>query len=833
MKKTIITFFYITFYFLIFLLPTHSQDQRQGMFQQSEPKGVIRGKILDLQTKKPMEYVSVRLFRSRDSSLVAGTLTNENGNFELTNVPFGRYYAVFKFIGFKTKIIDSVFVTPRSQEVSLSTIYFENESIQTKEVEVTATKDIVSYEIDRRIYDVSRDLANVSGTALDVLSNVPSVSVDIEGNVSLRGSGNVQILIDGKPSSLLGFDRGTVLEQIPADNIERIEIITNPSAKFDPDGVAGIINIILKKQLLLGWGAILNANAGTADKYNGSLNFNVRSDYFNTTLGYNFRSFSMRGNTTASRNSFAPDTTSLFQKQEFLRKGIFHRFQFSTEWTPNTKNSLIFNVNAGLNSRRTSDSTGYNFVNFVQELTENYYRQNSNEGKNFSYDLGVSYKLSFDKKDKELNSNIFYMSYSGNEDNLYNQTNLTTGTQSFFNKQNNKTDYVNNNLMFEINYSDPFDFGKIDVGFKTNLRYINIDYSFFNFNFDSSKWIIDNLKSNEFSYNENIFATYFTFAGKYNKFGYQIGLRGEGTFTNSEQKTLNETFLNKFFNFFPTVHLSYQILPINTLMLSYTRRINRPHSFYLNPFIDYSDPQNLSKGNPNLKPEFSNAFELSNLLLFGRNSLNLTLFYRFTSDIISRVTRLDTSKKFTITTYENINQSKSLGFEAILNYAFFNWWKNNLSFSYFYLDINGIPEYGIPARNSNSWNLKYNSVISLNDDIDLQFNLSYDSPVVTIGGGGMYWRFFQMGNVGRLDGIFTANLALKIDVFGDRGTINFRLQDVFKTITYNLTTTASNFTSNIYRIRESRVAFIGFQYKINEYKRPRMRKLEEMEMEFE
>ena len=825
--------FFCFFLLLIFSSLVYSQEQRGRQFS-GEPIGVVRGKVVDDQSKSPMEYVSVRIFRSRDSSIVSGLLTDKNGNFEFKNLPFGRYYLVLKFIGFKTKIVDSIFVIPRNLEVNLGTIHFQSEPLQTKEVEVSAQRDIVSYSIDRRIYDVSRDLSVVGGTAVDVLSNVPSVSVDIEGNVSLRGSGNVQILIDGKPSALLGFDRGTALDQIPAENIERIEVITNPSAKYGPDGIAGIINIVLKKNSMFGYGAILNANVGTADKYNGSINLNFRNETFNSTLGYNFRAFSMRGATEASRNTFAPDTTSLIQRQDFLRRGQFHRIQLSTEWTPNPQNSLIFSASGGFFDRKMSDSTGYLMDFIFYNQLDKYYRKTSNDGSNFSYDLSLNYKRLYDKKDKEFNTNLLFSSFKGNDDNYY-FTEPIIDTINFerFGKENNKNNYLNNNLTFELSYANPLNFGKIELGAKANIRTIDLDYKYFTFDPKTNQWI-STVSDNIFNYNENIIAGYAIFSSKLKNFGYQIGLRLEGTLTKAEQKELSQVYKNNYLNLFPTIHLNYQLTNANTLFFSYTRRINRPQSMVLNPYEDRSDPQNISKGNPYLKPEFTNSFEISNLTYFGRNSLNLTLFYRYTTDIISRITTLDTTGYFSMTTYENLNKSKNIGFEAMLNQNLFEWWKLNINFSYFYLDVNGIPTYGIPARNSKSWNIKLNSVFSPTKDIDIQLNISYDSPVVTTGGGGMYWRFFQMGSVGQMEGVFTANLAFKIDVLNDRGTINFRLMDIFKSIKYDLTSNGSNFVSKIYRTRESRIAFLGFQYKINEYKRPKTKRPEDMpEMDVE
>ncbi len=834
--KNIKIYFWLTVAFLLLAtdIMVYPQTQRGGQFQ-GEPIGTIRGKIVDSQSGKPMEFVSVRLYRHRDSSLVNGALSNSQGIFEISKVPFGRYYLELKFIGYKSRLFDSIFVIPRNPNVNVGVIHFENEPVQTNEVEVTAQKDIVSYEIDRRIYNVDKDLTVSGSSAVDILANVPSISVDIDGNISLRGTGNVTILIDGKPSALLGFDRTSVLEQIPADNIERIEVITNPSAKFDPDGVAGIINIVLKKNTMLGYGGILNTNVGTADKYNASLNLNLRTDNFNTTFGYSYRQFSMRGSTDATRNSFVPDSTFLSQLQNFLRRGFFHRGQLTAEWTPNAYNSLTFNTNLGFFKRQISDSTGYNFQNLIGDYSNQYYRLNSSESPNTSYDIGLNYKRNFDTKEQELNANLLYTVFGGNDEAYYNQIFLDTVTATSYNKifQKNKTQQKNKNLIGEVSYIQPLPFGRLETGLKSSFRTINIDYSFFNFDPSENDWILNTLISNNFIYNENIYAGYLTFSSKLGNFGYQLGLRSEYAATNADQKTSGRVFEKDYFNIFPTLHLSYQLTDANSVMLSYSRRVNRPSFMSLNPFVDYSDPQNLSKGNPELKPEYINSFEITDLHYLPKGSLNLTVFYRYTTDIISRVTRLLDSN-VTETTYENLNRSNTVGLEVIWNQNFFEWWKLNLSASYFYLDVNSIPQYGIPAKNSKSWNTKINSIFNIAKNISLQFNMSYDSPVVTTGGGGMYWRFFSMGSVGHLDGIFTTSLALKIDIFNERGTINFRIMDLFKTINYNLSTDASNFVSYMHRTRESRVAFLGFQYKLNEYKRPKIKRPEDsQEIDFE
>lgn len=835
MKNGNINFWLISLFLLLNLdFAVYSQSQRGSQFQ-GKPIGTIRGKIVDNETRQPMQFVSVQLYRNRDSSLVNGALSDSEGFFEITKVPFGRYYLQAKSIGYKSITFDSIFVLPKNPDVNVGTILFENGPIETKEIEVTAQKDIVSYQIDRRIYNVDRDLTVSGGSAVDALANVPSVSVDLDGNISLRGTGNVTILIDGKPSALLGFDRTSVLEQIPADNIERIEVITNPSAKFDPDGVAGIINIVLKKSTILGYSAIFNLNAGTADKYNASTNLNLRTENFNATFGYSFRQFSMRGSTDATRNSFAPDSTFLSQLQNFLRRGFFHRGQFAFEWTPNTYNSFIFNANLGYFKRRISDSTGYSFQNLLGSYSNQYYRLNNSEAPNSSYDLGLNFKRTFDAKEQELNASLLYTVYGGNNEAYYNQFVMDTLSTISYNEvsQKNHTQQNNKNLIGEINYVQPFPFGRLETGLKSSFRTINMDYSFFDFDPTHKDWILNTSISNNFIYKENIYAGYLTFSSKWGNFGYQLGLRSEYASTNANQKTSDSVFKKDYFNIFPTAHLSYQLTSVNSIMLSYSRRVNRPSFMSLNPFVDYSDPQNLSKGNPELKPEYVNSLEITDLQYLPKGSLNFTVFYRYTTDIISRVTRLLDSN-ITETTYKNLNRSNTVGFEVIWNQNFFDWWKLNWNFSYFYLDINGIPQYGIQPRNSRSWNTKLNSIFNISKDIDLQFNMSYDSPVVTTGGGGMYWRFFSMGNVGYLDDIFTASLALKINLLNERASINFRIMDLFKTINYNLTTEGSNFTSQMNRTRESRIAFIGFQYKLNEYKKPKIKRPEDIQdIEFE
>lgn len=796
-----------------------------------EPSGIIRGKVLDSEANKPMEYVSVSLYRFRDSSLVNGTLTNSQGIFELKKIPFGRYYLTLKFVGFKTKIVDSIFVNPKKPTIELGIIFIENEEIMTKEVEVTAQKDIVTYSIDKRIYNVERDLSVIGGSAVDVLSNVPSISVDLDGNVSLRGSGNVTILIDGKPSALLGFDRTSVLENIPSDNIERIEVITNPSAKYDPEGVVGIINIVLKKNKMLGYGGMVQANVGTLDKYNGSINLNVKTDGFNTNLGYNYRSFRMLGNTSLYRTSFFPDTSFLDQIQNFSRRGAFQRFQLSSEWQINDLNSLMAGINFGGFNRKSYDSTGYLFNTPVQNFTNKYHRKTESVAQNTSVDLSLFYKRSFEKKDQELSLNLMYTNFSRTGEDYYYQMQLFPNYYwSLAQKQNNKTKNNNGNFIAELNYSHPFGLSKFEIGGKASIRKLDMDYNFFDFDTLSNIWQKNDLISNNFAYDENVYSGYSIFAGKlFQNFGYQIGLRIEGTTTKGNQETQDSVFTKNYVDLFPTLHLSYSINNLNTLMISYSRRINRPSFFALNPFINYSDPQNLSQGNPELSPEYANSFEISDLQYLPQGSLNFTLFYRYTTDIITRITQMvDTNR--TMTTYKNLNRSNNIGFEAIWNQNFFNWLKINLNFSYFFMDINGVQQYNIPSRKSRSWNVKLNSVFNVSKDIDLQVNFSYESPVVTTGFGGMGFGggpFFAMGSVGTREGFYTLNISMKINVISDRGSINIRLMDVFKSIKYDATTNGNNFESRIHRTRESRVALIGFQYKFNDYKPPKIRRPEE------
>lgn len=819
--------FAIFFVFSLFAQPTQFGEQRQ-----TEPIGIVRGRVFDLASKQPMEYVSVSLRRSRDSSIIAGTLTNNDGTFELKNIAFGRYYLALKFVGFKTKIIDSIFLTPRSSTIMLGNIFIENDDIKTKEIEITAQKDIITYSIDKRIYNVDRDLSVVSGSAVDVLANVPSVNVDLDGNISLRGSGNVTILIDGKPSALLGFDRTSVLDNIPSDNIERIEVITNPSAKYDPEGVVGIINIVLKKNVLLGYGGMVQSNVGTLDKYNGSINLNVKTDGLNSNLGYSFRFFRMLGSTNLSRESFFPVTSFLDQLQNFSRRGRYHRLQLSTDWQIDNLNSLSGGFNFGNFNRKGFDSTGYLFRIPTDNFFDNYYRKTETDFSNTSCDIFLFFKRSFEQKGREFNANVIYTNFSGSGDEFYNQIQLLPENfWELIQNQNNKTANKRGNLLAEVNYSHPFNFGKLELGARTSFRKIDIDYAFFEFDTLTRIWQKNEQISNIFGHNENIFSAYSIFSGRiHQNFGFQVGLRFEGTNTKGNQETQNYSFSKNYYDWFPTIHLSYAISNLNTIMMSYTRRINRPSFFALNPFVNYSDPQNLSQGNPELSPEYANAIEISDLQFLPQGSLNFTLFYRYTTDIITRLTRLiDTNQ--TLTTYQNLNRSNNFGFEAIWSQNLFNWFKINLNFSYFYMDINGVPQFNIPARSSRSWNVKLNSVLNVHKNVTFQVNCIYESPVVTTGFGGMSFGggpFFSIGTIGTRQGIYMLNISAKIDIISDKASINLRLMDVFKSIKYDVTTSGNNFKSRLLRTRESRVAFIGFQYKFNDYKPPKMPRPEEM-----
>ncbi len=764
--------------------------------------GLIKGEVEDSISGDPVEYANIILYKVKDSAMITGTITNEKGQFSLNKIPYGKYYMIVSFIGYKNNKIKNIFIKPQSADLDLGLIKLEPSTNNLSAVNITGEKKLMEFKLDKKVVNVDKILTSTGGTAIDVLQNVPSVTVDYDGSVSLRGNSNITILIDGRPSSVTG----TKLEQIPASSIESIELITNPSAKYNPEGMSGIINIKLKKKKTFGLNGLVSANVGTGDKYNGSINLNYNFNKVNLFASYDTRYNRRKGWGDMYQTSTINDTTFyLADNSESFRKGNSNNFKIGADFFINPKNTITLTwlYNKG-KSKNTENSFSHNY-DFEKFLRDYYTSSNTENENDNNSDYTLNYKKTFNKKGKELTADIIFNTGKSTEgsdlSNSYYIENYLPleNVNPILQKQN--TDGNNYNATLQTNYIYPFGKdAKIETGFQGIIRNSDDNFTLDRFNNTSSIWYSDSTQSNHFVYKEQIYAVYGIFSKEYKKWSFQIGTRLEQAFTNAEQKTVIEKNNKQYFSVFPTIHTTYKIRENQDIQLSYSRRINRPDMHSLNPFVDYSNPNFLRYGNPNLKPEYINSYEIGHSIFWKKSSISSSLFYRQINDVIKRYGFVD-SNRVTHMTADNLSSGKSYGIEIVAEHAIFKWWRINANFSYFRTIIEGDKENTSLTNDNYSWTSKLNSNIMLPKGVMFQISGFYRGPMVT--------------PQGQLEAMYSADIALKKDFFKDKLSLSFRLSDVFNTQQFKMSASGTNFSSEHTRKRESRVAYFGLSYKIN------------------
>lgn len=793
-----------------------AQERQNNMGQAN---GRISGTVIDSESKQPIEYATVVLHKMRDSSVVTGCVTDKNGNFYFDKLNNGPHYLLISFIGYANKKIDSIFINPRKYEYDLGSVFISPKGITTGEVIIKSEREMISYNLDKKVIAVDKLITSTGGTALDIMQNIPAVNVDVDGNVSMRGNSNLTILIDGRPSGLSGISSTDVLTQIPASSIESVELVTNPSAKYDPDGTAGIINIILKKKSTFGFNGIVSGNLGTKDKYNSSLNVNLRNSYYNFFGSYDNRFGNSFSNSTSNRTNTINNSTSYIdQFQLGFNKNKMHNVNVGTDFFPDDFNTITL----GFQYRDMKSDNSTNLDNKNYDANKNlsrFFTRNSFATRNIkSYEYTLSYRKTFETKGKELTADFDFSDNKMGSNNNINQSDI--GTSSLPVLQQNISSNTNKMYLAQLNYVTPLgDFGRVETGFKSTIKNVTSKNSYLNYNNSTSSWLSSTSLANNFKLNEQVHAIYGIWTSNLYSIKYQIGLRAEQVYFNSDIIDANLSYKNNYFSLYPTIHLGYDISQTNEISLSYSRRVDRPNNRQLNPFIDYSDSLNIVYGNPNLKPQYLNSYELGYATTLGVTSLTSNLFYRRTNNMISTVSRLMPNGG-TISTFENIAKSASYGVELIVLQPLASWWRVNANFSYF----NASVEDNNISNESNSWTTKINSVMTMWEGLQFQFSFNYYSPSI-IGqmggfyGGGGRGGSYSMGSSSfsqtKMKEIYFADLGLKKDFFENKLSLIFRVSDVFNTRKFNSITTGQNFLLDNLRTMDSRIFYLGFTYRLN------------------
>ena len=733
-------------------------------------KAAVNGKVIDAQTSAPLPYATVRLFKNTNNELVSGNITNEAGQFTL-DAPLGEYYALVEFMGYKALKSPAFTLTSDQPEHLLGTLKLQTGAAASlKEVVVQAEKSSMELSLDKKIFNVGQDLANAGGSATEILSNIPSVSVDAEGNVKLRGSENVRILIDGKPSGLVSFKGGSGLQQLQGSLIEKVEIITNPSARYEAEGMSGIINIVLKKERKDGFNGSFEVISGEPTNYGGSANLNYRHKKINFFINYGlaYRITPSRGSQYQELNGA---DTSFITRQVYdtrfrgfnnnIRGGLDYFFTETSILTA----SYLYRRSTG-NRLRNIRYDDYRTNETLLGYTK---RKQDEDEDEVNGEYSLTYKKTFAREGQELTADFRFLDYWENSDQIYTQSTFSpAGTPDAVKElfQRSLNDEYEKQYLMQIDYVQPFgEGGKLEAGLRSSFRDMVNDYLVGTQNAAGEITPLPGL-DNYFIYNENINAIYGILGNKTPKLSYQVGLRAEHTDVKTTLRETNEVNPRRYTNLFPSAHFTYNLPKEHALQISYSRRVRRPVYFDLSPYFTLSDSRNVMGGNPNLNPEFTNAFDLGHIKYFDKGSLSSSLFYRHTMGKITTIRRVNNEGIATLLP-ENLAAEDAFGAELTGSFTPTTWWKLDQSINFFRSIIDGSNFQENFSTDTYSWFTRHTSRFTLPQNIDFQVRGNYEAP--------------QKTPQGSQKALYYLDLGLSKDVFSKKGTLTLNVLDLFNT----------------------------------------------------
>lgn len=759
--------------------------------------GMVTGRVLDNDSKAAIEYANIVLLSIQDSSVITGTVTDVNGQFRLGEISFGKYLLDVRFIGYKNKRFD-IELNSEKRFVDLGEILITPDALQLNDVVIEGERSPVSYQIDKKVIDVDKMQTVISGNAADVLQNVPSVTVDIDGNVSLRGSTNFTVLIDGRPSIISGQD---ALQQIPANSIQNIEIITNPSAKYNPEGTAGIINIILKKNQNLGLSGTVNGNAGLNDKYGGDFLFQYKTQDITYVLGVDYNKRIFPGIRRQENTYSFDDLTSFLNSSgstEWGRIGLGVRGGMEF----NLGESEFVNIIGRFGTRdgkRNFNSDFENWTNLDPSiLTYTSISSTDRIGKYAGANLTYIHK--FEGKGHEIKGE-FNFGYDDGDDSTI--TESISEDVIIDGKRTNEFG-PSRNFQTKIDYTLPFtETRKFEAGYANDMQNSDENNELLTYDTLSNVYEFQPLFSNLNKYKSNNQAVYSIYSDQFGDFGIQGGFRAEYTFRSISLLNQNKNFTIDRWDYFPTLHSSYKFSEGTQLMASYTRRIQRPRGWELEPFLTWMDANNVRIGNPDLLPELIDSYEGGIQTYIGSVSLSAEVYHRLTNNKIDRI-RSVYEENVNLNSVANIGKDYSTGTEFMIIFDLFKLWNVNAMANIYDYRIEGML-YDEPfSRKSFNWNVRLNNVFKLGADTQLQLNLNYNSPTVSSQGT---WEEF-----------YSADVSVKQDFLEKMLSLTLQVQNIFGTANHGFTSSGPDFYSYNYFERESPMVILSARFNFNNYK---------------
>jgi outer membrane receptor protein involved in Fe transport len=811
------------------------------------PTGNFYGKLVDAKTQKPIEYASVQLLQSRlDTTtkkrkdvIVTGMITKVNGEFLLENVPaMGQYKLKVTVVGFKPYEQNIAFDLKPGADMSsaldkdLGNIKIDILENVLENVTVTATRPGLQLGIDRKIFNVDKNLVSAGGTAVDIMRNIPSINVDLDGNVTMRNNAP-QIFVDGRPTTMS-------LDQIPADAIESVELITNPSAKFDASGgTAGILNVVLKKNKKVGYSGSVRANIDSRARIGLGGDINIRQEKLNFFVNGNFNQRKSIGTGNTDRTTFSNPISHLHQDDRSTFTGYHGFFRTGVDYFIDNRNTL--SVTGTFVRGRFKPFSESDMMTTLETSPESVsLSERTSRSINNFRNLGtmISFKHNFPKSGQEWTADLNYNASRNNNSNLIVTDSLDNTSFDIVKSNSQRQDGKgeNKNLVFQTDYTNPLgEKSKLELGARVSIRKVDTRNDFYLISNGTDIYVPD--LSVNYNSIDKVYAGYGTFSNQVKTFGYQLGLRVESSVYEGHLPVKGEDFHIEFpISFFPSVFLNQKLKGDQELQLNYTRKINRPNFFQLYPFTDYSDSLNISRGNPDLQPEFTNSVELSYQKTFkNKDNFIASAYYKNTNDLITRYqvkeNNPSSGKEQLVNTFINANSSYVTGVELITKNKITKWWDltANLNIYTSKIDINDPSQ---PAQDQfASWFFKLNNTFKLVKNLTLQVSGDYTSKTVLppggSGGGGGRGGMFGGGgggfgqpttSQGYIRPNYSVDAGLRFEFLKNKAaSISLNINDIFRTRRQSIYSESPYFTQDVFRRRDPQVVRLNFSFRFGKF----------------
>jgi len=779
-------------------------------------KWQITGTIVEHQTEELIPYVTIALYHKSDDTLVTGTMSNDDGVFLLEKISEGDYYLKFSFMGFKDYILDSITLNEGEQLINIGKIYLEPNIETLTGVSITAKNKAIKSSVDKQVLNVSSNLLATGGTAVDALRLSPSIQIGSDGDVKLRGSTKYIVLINGKPTTLNSED---VLQQTPANNISKIEVITNPSVKYNAEGGAGIINIILKKNVSSGFNGIVNASIGSKSKYSSDANFNLNKEKISYSIGFDWRDYTTTADNNYYRTLQLVDTISyatMFQDRKIIKGNL--GFRFGIDYNPSENDNFTYSFHTG--NTTTEVDVKANTSGKTVPVNNDIYSRNTfyynAKPTFFTNNLGYTRTLNDKGSNLAINTYYSYIDYKTYNDQVLADAdadyNIIDPQPYLQNIENNNNSH---DLRVDVDYTNVFSENKsLETGLSYHLynRFLNVSYSYFDY--DTNAWVDNTDYTDKYNFDESIYSAYANFNSDFWGLQTSFGLRLEYMDRLLIKQGNGKTYEYDKLNVFPGISVLKTINENQSLKFALTNRINRPDEYMMNPFPEFEDDYFVSVGNPYLIPETVRNIELGYTFSKGSNMFSSNLYFRQTSDKLEQKLTINEDDKILVM-FHNDAEDETLGLELMANIEVTDWWTINANANLFNYNISANIEGVKNSRSAFSWSTQLVNSFNITETTSFQIISAYSSKTVR--------------SQGELSDYFFVDAALKQQFLNGRVSMSLQLKDVFQSLNYKLSTETENMYLLGDFINESPIFLFNISYKFSNYKK----KTKDVDTEFD